>query len=63
VNEEKETKVIITLNNMNDEAKLFMYFNTLKIRSYATLLCICVNYKIFVFPAKVYHLLSFSNNT
>jgi hypothetical protein len=39
---------------MNDEEELFMYFNILKIRQYTTLLCICKNYKIFVFSNTVY---------
>jgi hypothetical protein len=38
----RKTKVRITLNNINDEEELFVYFNILKIRPYATLLCICV---------------------
>jgi hypothetical protein len=39
---------------MNDEEDLFVYFNIEKIRQYVTLLCICENYKIFVFPTRVY---------
>jgi hypothetical protein len=30
----RKRKVIITLNNMNDDGKLFVYFNVLKIRQY-----------------------------
>jgi hypothetical protein len=48
----RKTKVVITLNNMDDEEELFVYFNILKMRS--LLLCICGNYKIFFFPARVY---------
>jgi hypothetical protein len=46
----KTTKVVITLTNMNDGEELFVYCNILKLKKYATLLCICGNYKIFVEP-------------
>jgi hypothetical protein len=42
--------------------KMFVYFYILKTRQYVTLLCICGNYKIFIFPTRVYCFRSFSNN-
>jgi hypothetical protein len=35
-------KIIITLNNMNEEDELFVYFSILKIMQNTTLLCIWV---------------------
>jgi hypothetical protein len=58
----RKTKVILTLNNMNDEEELLMYFDILKIRQNVNLLCICENYKIFVFSTRVYRFRMFLNN-
>jgi hypothetical protein len=58
----RKTKVINTLNNTNDEKKLFVYFDILKNKQYVTLLCICGNYKTFFFPTRVYCFRSFLNN-
>jgi hypothetical protein len=37
---------------MNDEEELLMYFDILKIKQNVNLICICENYKIFVFSTK-----------
>jgi hypothetical protein len=57
----RKTKVINTLNNTDDK-KILVYFYILKIGQYVILLCICGNYKNFIFPTRVYYFRSFLNN-